>query len=208
MDSSLLVDIHPETRAAICQELWGHSKVQAELGLTMDPYWLYYSRSCADALRDRGRHCAMRTHRDVVEVAQQLKAGVSRHEIKEALRGKATATHANEDDLLENSINLAVSLLSMIDCGSLVHGFSGKTEISWKDGSLRQYLDHYFEEKPVLAHNGVRLQKNFTARNLCRIAGMKIVWADNLVDHLRLTEDDSKVHIFHHASFLECERQR
>jgi hypothetical protein len=40
------------------------------------------------------------------------------------------------------------------------------------------------------------------------MAGLEIVWTDNLADHLRLTDDDTKVHIFHHASFLEIQRTR
>ena len=33
------------------------------------------------------------------------------------------------------------------------------------------------------------------------------MWTDNLADHLRLTDDDKRVHIFHHASFLEAQRE-
>jgi hypothetical protein len=37
---------------------------------------------------------------------------------------------------------------------------------------------------------------------------MEIEWADNLADHLRLTDGDKKVAIFHHASFLECQLKK
>lgn len=172
------------------------------------PYWQYFHQKCVHALRDRGRHIALRTFRDVVEVAQQVKTDTVRSEIKDSIRRKLTTTHTKEEDLLDSSVDLATSLLLMIDCGSLALGFSGKTEISWVEGCLREHLEDYFSETPSLTHTSVKLPKDFTARNLCRIAGMKIVWTDNLIDHLRLTEDDTRVHIFHHASFLKYQSQR
>lgn len=174
----------------------------------MRSYWQYFRQKCENALRDQGRHVALRTHRDVVDVARQIKADAPRSALKDVLRSKLTNTYANEDEMLENSVNLATSLLLMIDCGSIGLVFSRKTEISWTDGSIRDCLETHFSEAPVLSHNNVKLQKNFTARNLCRIAGMGIIWTDNLIDHLRLTEDDTKVHIFHHASFLDYQRER
>lgn len=204
-----MAELQHETETEICLELWGEH--QKEPNLDMGPYWRYYSQICGYALRDRGRYVALRTHRDVTEVTGQVKAGVSRTDIKDGLRSKLTTQHAREDELLENSIDLATSLLVMIDCGSpgsLPLGFSGKADISWQDGSLEQHLGEYFCKTPVLVHNGLKLQKIFTARQLYRIAGMEIVWTDNLIDHLRLTEDDTKVHIFHHASFLKYQRER
>lgn len=208
MDSSLLSGIQPQTKAEINQELWGTYHPGRQVNLDLEAYWRYYSQICVHALRDQGRWIALRTHRDVIDVARHIKAGATRTEIQDGLRSKLTTAHEKEKELLENSIDLATSLLLMVDCGSLVLGFSGKSSISWTDGSLKQHLSGYFSGNPVLAHTGVKLQKNFTALHLCRIAGLEIVWTDNLIDHLRLTEDDTKVHIFQHASFLEWQRQR
>jgi hypothetical protein len=97
----------------------------------------------------------------------------------------------------------------MCDCGSSSsQGFSGRSEILWKGASLQEFVAHFFGEGPVLGHEKVKLDKIFIARNLSRIAGVEILWTDNLVDHLRLTDDDTKVHVFHHASFLEFQQQR
>lgn len=208
MDSSLVSEIQHGTKAEICRELWGEQPKRQKDATRMRPYWQYFHRKCAEALGDQGRHVALRTYRDVVEVSHQLKADIPRNTIQDAMRSKLTTIHTNEEELLENSVNLATSLLVMIDCGSIALVFSGNTEISWVDGSIREYLKDYLSGAPVLSHSGVKLQKNFTARNLCRIAGIDIIWTDNLVDHLRLTEDDSKVRIFHHASFLEYQSQR
>ncbi|EDN98828.1 hypothetical protein SS1G_13687 [Sclerotinia sclerotiorum 1980 UF-70] len=51
----------------------------------------------------------------------------------------------------------------------------------------------------------VRLEKEFNACNLERIAGLQIEWTMNLADHLQLTDEENKVSIFCYASFLECQ---
>jgi len=54
----------------------------------------------------------------------------------------------------------------------------------------------------------VKLEKIFNARNLGRIAGIEIEWTKNLADHLRLIDEDRKVAIFHHATYLECQLKK
>lgn len=211
MLSSSLLDIESQVQRAITYIFWGEASKHLEKFNTsnanLNPYWSFYAEECAHALHDGGRHIAIRTHADVVEVAGQLETDCTRAEIKNSLRTKLTSSHSNEEEILDNSINLVSSLLLMINCGTFSQGFSGRTELLWARGSLRQHLAQYFAEPPVLSHERVKLEKNFTAPNLSRIAGLEIVWTDNLIDHLRMSDDDTKVHIFHHASFLECQRQ-
>ena len=49
----------------------------------------------------------------------------------------------------------------------------------------------------------VKLDRIFTTRNLERIAGLQIIWTSNILDHLRLMVDDTRIAIYHHASCLE-----
>ena len=58
----------------------------------------------------------------------------------------------------------------------------------------------------VAIQERVKLERGFNARNLERIGGLRIIWSSNIADHLRLTVDDTRITIFHHASFLECHR--
>jgi hypothetical protein len=213
MDNSLLqIPQDDFTRAEVANELWGHysdPKLEHFL-LDLSAFWTYYNNECSHALHDAGRHVSARTHRDILEVARQLKADKDRHEIKKCLRLKLAELHDNEDELLENTIDLAASLLLMCDCGSSSsHGFSGRTELGWKEGQpIRQFLGNYFGQQPMLISERVKLEKSFTSHNLKRIASVKIIWTDNLADHLRLIDDDTKVLVFHHASFLERCRGR
>lgn len=208
---SSLLDVHPQAQSEVTYLLWadGSKHLEQVRSPDGDPtlYWKFYVEECAHALHDGGRHIAIRTHADVVEIAAQLQAGLTRAEIKDLVRTKLTSPRSNEEEILENSVNLVSSLLLMVNCGTFSFGFSGRTELRWVQGSLRQHVAHFFAEPPVLCHERVKLEKSFTGPNLSRIAGLGIVWTDNLIDHLRMSDDDSKVHIFHHAAFLECQRQ-
>lgn len=208
---SHLLHINVQIKAAMVSELWGQEgRVRPGCGMCDNSlFWNYYVDECTNVLHDAGRHIALRTHQDVVEVVRLLRTNIPRSEIKKQARSKLMSSeHHNEDELLDNSINLAASLLLMIDfCGS-PYGFSGHTEMHWVQGSLADYLDHYFGEPCALTNTRVKLEKNFNARSLIRVAGLEIVWTDNLADHLLLSDDDTKVHIFHHATFLGCQKDR
>jgi hypothetical protein len=52
----------------------------------------------------------------------------------------------------------------------------------------------------------VKLSKIFNACNLQRISGIRVAWTSNLADHLSMRDDDTRVVIFHHATFLEYHR--
>lgn len=208
---SNLLHINLQIKAAIAYELWGTGgRVRPRCRMLDNSlFWSYYVDECTNALHDAGRHIALRTHHDVIEVVRLLRTDISRSDIRDQIRSKLiTSKHHNEDELLDNSINLAASLLLMIDfCGS-PYGFSGHTEMHWVRGSLADYLKDYFEDTCVLTDTRVKLEKNFNARSLIRVAGLEIVWTDNLADHLLLSDDDSRVHIFHHATLLENQKDR
>jgi hypothetical protein len=78
----------------------------------------------------------------------------------------------------------------------------------WTSDPLEEFIHAYFNAPRALGQETVKLEKIFNARNLGRIAGIEIEWTNNLADHLRLTDGDKKVAIFHHASFLECQLKR
>jgi hypothetical protein len=113
--------------------------------------------------------------------------------------------------VLNASINLAIRLLLMIEVGNIPNGFSGYRSLQWNQGTLRQFLAVIFAPRAAPLQERVRLEKFFTARNIERIAGIRLRWTNNLADHLRLFDSDDDelvVNIFHHTSFLVMQQQK
>lgn len=213
LDSSLLaLPLSDHTKTLIAHELWHSPSTQRHLlegHVDLRAYWTYYVEECSHALHDGGRHVSVRTHRNVVDIAQKLKDPILRDDLRDALKATLSSpTPPNEDELLDSSIDLVARLLLMLDFGNILYGFCGRAQLDWDKGILKDFVHSYFNVPPVHTHERVKLEKTFNGRNLGRIAGIEIVWTNNLADHLRMTDDDTKVAVFHHASFLECQFQK
>ena len=90
----------------------------------------------------------------------------------------------------------------MIPIGGFSHAIApGQTVLPWATGNILDVLTKNFDEKALL-DTPVKLGKIFNALNIEHIAGIRIIWTDNLADHLRMRDDDTGVCIFHYASFL------
>ncbi|KAF2468727.1 uncharacterized protein BDR25DRAFT_315715 [Lindgomyces ingoldianus] len=200
--------LHSSTQNTIIDSFWGPVPIlhrRSLDGIDLEAYWSFYFKECEHALHDGGRHVTARTHQDILDIVALLRDHESRDDIRDSLRSKLSRTYLNEGDLLDSSIDLAARLLLMIDFGNLQYGFSGRRQLRWDKGRLKDYLKSYFGTPPALGHDRVKLERVFNACNLGRIAGVELIPTDNLIDHLRLTDDDTKVYIFHHASFLKCQ---
>lgn len=169
----------------------------------IEAFLAYYMKQCNHALHDGGRHIFVRNHGEILEIANELMRGSSRECVRDHLRPRyAHLKSEHEETLLDSSIDLAARLVSMMDIGALQYGFSGRKQLVWSRGSLKAFVHEYFS-CPVLLGQDVKLERIFNARNLDRIAGIKVEWTDNLADHLRVINDEKRVAIFHHASFLK-----
>ncbi|CAO2655365.1 Nn.00g104290.m01.CDS01 [Neocucurbitaria sp. VM-36] len=206
--ASLLDALHPSTKALISNTFWGPQSTWSLSRHDNDPfgaYWKFYHRECERALHDGGRHVLARTHQDLLDVVAALKRGESRETIQLDLRKKLTKTHDNEDELVDRSIDLAAGLWLMVDFGNTPYGFCGRRQLQWSGQSFKDCVASGFDSTPWLGHKGVKLQRVFNALNLDRIAGVEILPTSNLLDHLRLIDDDTKLYVFHHASVLKCQ---
>jgi hypothetical protein len=146
------------------------------------------------------------THKDTIDIVRHLKKPATREDIKQWIPA-LNPSPPNEAEKRDGFIDLAASLLLMIDFGSLHYGYSGRKKLNWERGTLKEFIRDHFSTSPALGHERVKLEKVFNARNLGRIAGVEIAWTDNLADHLRVFNEDKKVYIFHHASFLEHQQK-
>ncbi|RMZ71089.1 fad-type 2 [Pyrenophora seminiperda CCB06] len=206
--TSLLDAPDPLTKEQIIKQLWGILPDQLNYSHYDDPfgaYWRFYNEECKNALHDNGRHVLERTHQDLLDIVHSLQKSETRDEIHRALRSKFTRPHQNENEILDCSIAFAAKIWLMADFGHMQNGHSGGRRLQWESDSLEECLSKGFPSTPLLGHNGVKLQRVFNALNLKRIAGVEVVPTANLLDHLRLYEDDTKLYVFHHVSVLRCQ---
>jgi hypothetical protein len=103
---------------------------------------------------------------------------------------------------MDRSINLAAKMLLMIDVDEVPHSSSRRQGLQWDTGTLKACLQAYLNNPPALGHEGVKFQRVFHAMKLEWIAGLQVIPTNNLLDHLRLTHDDTRLHVFNHISFL------
>ncbi|OTB17607.1 hypothetical protein K445DRAFT_311087 [Daldinia sp. EC12] len=173
--------------------------------LDMFPYMEYYKRQWNNMVADAdGRYITIRTYGDVLDIIRLINKDRTREEIISHLGSKSPSATT---EAYENSVNLAARLLLMLKIGVVKHQAVPRHYITWDQGTLADLVKERFNEVQVLDTCHVRLPKSFNAWSINVIGGLEIEFTDNLADHLLLVDDDTKVLIFHHASFLECQRR-
>jgi hypothetical protein len=207
--------LNTSTKCAILSEILGSSynaQDQSQDQTFYDSYLRYYSDQCRIALHTKGLDRIIATHADVINIIIKIRdPDMPREVVISSLRTRCLATQQTEgfEKLLSSAVDLAARLWLMIDIGLLPQGFTpGQRPLLWETGLLKDRLENRFGSSRYnsMMILRVKLDRTFTARNLERIAGLQIVWTDNIAEHLRLTVDDTRIEIYHHASFLEHQR--
>ena len=191
----------PESRLEFARSLWqpqnGHSLTTGNFQApSFEGYFGFYEDQCITWLCDK--YSQDKTHRQLVEKACEI-AGLDAQQLQPLL--------LSQDEMERSWLFLAVRIFTMIDVGGLRTGIKlGQVSRNWTNGSLRAFIESTFPcTKEELDH--VKLERLFTARNLERVADIQVIWTSNLADHLQLEDDDTKVRLFSHASFLELHRE-
>lgn len=166
-----------------------------------------YTAECKKAISySRGECTTVRTHRDVITIAEMMEKGCNKEEIARTLLALDTQRRTEEAKLLmvEGSLRLVGRLVSMVDVGSLPESVQGWAPVMWSehDSSLQIVLKDYFLESTAVV-TGIKFSEGFTARNLQKFAGIRIQWTNNLANHLRLMDNDTTLCVFHHVCFLK-----
>ncbi|KAK1535799.1 hypothetical protein CPAR01_09341 [Colletotrichum paranaense] len=119
---------------------------------------------------------------------------------------KSNQRQVLDQKAVDTTINLTLRLLLMLRFGPVEGEESLDHYLLWGSGSLKDCVRAHLEDLPHLNIEGIRFPKSFNAWSLVTIGGIKIELTDNLADHLLLIEDenDLRVLIFHHVSFLRC----
>ncbi|KAK4448503.1 hypothetical protein QBC34DRAFT_381068 [Podospora aff. communis PSN243] len=230
VDASLQAyPIPGDVRARVVDELWRPCQPQTEILAHMvgrpdlNTYVArYYSHQCLRFARDGGIHISVKTHSEVIKLAHIILQGSTRAMIVCELDGKFKHNpneNEAEEDLdegldeklklnpavasVQTAINLCAGLVTMCNFGDPECGFSSREHLPWSNHqTLRQAIAQHFQREKKLQPDNPRMRRLFTARHLVSIGGLKIRWTNNLMDHLRLSDDDRAVFIFHNAEFL------
>lgn len=206
MDDLVTADPGPaENRANIINSLWQNTtQISPEESHMWEAYFFYYTSECKTALSHYGEHATVRTHQDVIDIARKLQDGSAKGDIKQAIIFHEQQDAEVKKRMMEGSVRLVVRLISMIDVGSIPsHRIRSHAPLPWQDDqqNLRAALIDHFKAG-TSAPKTSQFDRYFSAFNIRRFAGLEIQWTDNLADHLRLVDYDTKLCIFYHITFL------
>lgn len=221
LSSELNIRLSDEGKATILSAIWNttletpkHSGEPSRL----NTYFRYYEDQCRQywgQCTNSGLPVCTKTHRDVVKLIQLMLLAMngsasSKLDLIEAFRSSLPADNpARCDQLFPDTLDFGARLLLMMDIGPDRPGYRriNQTPIKWEDGGLSAVIIGQLNTVKELSIP-VRLERTFTAPNLELIANIKIVWVDNLADHLRMSDDDAQVAIYSHVQFLKLDQGR
>ncbi|KAF9878052.1 hypothetical protein CkaCkLH20_04628 [Colletotrichum karsti] len=191
--------------------LWGikfpHRRDQHDdFEYNLETYMTYYYKQISLFAKDEGKFVVLKTHQDIANIANDL----LRQNLGKDEMIKRFHTNNQMDEIqLYASTNLTARLIFMMCIGTAPLVVSGGTDFNWIDNenisseSIKDSVARHFNDsRDASSGDSIQFSKLLTAQNLRRIVGLKILWTDNIADHLRLFRDDTEVAIFHHASFL------
>jgi len=196
--------LSPKTKLAILETIFSFKPPPDTSEEFYSNGYFYYYRKMVENTRAQS---TTKTHRDIANLVGLLKRpDATRNSVESTLRKRLCGGVEDIDEIVEDSINLAVRLLLMVSTGGfLTYGrsitLSSETRLNWKDGTIKDLLNIQLAPQTMMTES-VKLEKIFNARNLEQIAGIEIRWTSNLADHLRMRDDDTAVEVFHYASFL------
>jgi hypothetical protein len=173
--------------------------------MNWDAFFTFYTRECKKASLDEGKVFCARDHNALLRIADILKTEPTRECARQKIRERFMRSRSTDEkeNMAEGSMRLLARIIAMVNVGALSYEIATQRSVSWSDKqSLPEAIHDYFKVVTGPDTKKILFSTSFTAREICRIAGIGIRWTDNLVNHLRLVEGDSKVCVFQHVSFL------
>ena len=165
----------------------------------------YFNDWYEDQCEAAARQVSIKTHGEILYIIALLQdCGSSKEGILEKIR--LTDTESPEE-YINASIELAARLWLTISIGSLRQTLTPGNTVIWQEGQLCRIVDRVICPTTI-ADDHVRLPKVFNAANIESIAGIQVLWTSDLADHLCLTDDDTKLKLYHQVSFLELHKRR
>lgn len=94
-----LMTLDLPTKREILRQLWSINDQNISGDLNYEVCFKFYKDQCQKALSDRGRYASVRSHQDILDIAQYIKNDVHRDAIKQFIISKLSVPHptnANE----------------------------------------------------------------------------------------------------------------
>jgi len=223
-DEDIRKPVTAQARVAIVQDLWPDrgTRSSKNLHLVWDAYFEHYTRECNAVLSGssfKNWKIAIR-HRELLQFIHLLEGTADRETIRKLRQDEmkrselARKTLANRfrlpgnDAAMDDLIVLGVRILTMMTlAGSTLSSEKPRSAclLPWNTGSFQNAVHSYFKQPPeiVLKADDTIIGVGLTFYNIERVSGIKMVPTDNLLDHLLLVDEDKKMRVFHHASFLK-----
>lgn len=174
----------------ILGEVWGEAVFSFNGGAYID----YCARTCLEVRKDWR---ILIQYKHVVFVMRLIRGKKTREDIKQIARADSGFPDVFRTgrlcEVLDVLVDLSGSLVSMYDLSFQV----------WGRGTLHDLLQLKFEAPLIMTNEGVKFGA-LIGRNLESFAQIQVEWTDDLMEHLRLTDDDSTVYIFYHTTFLKA----
>jgi hypothetical protein len=141
----------------------------------------------------------------VLDLAAIIRTNVAREEAVSILERRLEPRGDSNDAARQRFVDFVAGLILMCNT-RLPHGTlrsSSRSSLQWKNCGLRECAADYFCQGRVLSESHrTRFSRDFDAWALEKNAGISVQLTDNLIDHLRLADNDTKVLVFHYASYL------
>ena len=161
----------------------------------------WYDEQCETAASD----VSAKTHREILTILATLQVAVSA-QTPRAAAIDSLCSRGEDRCKVGASVDLAARLWLSAAVGSFKHAWTPGYRIAWHDTQCLKVAIQQTLSSTKLHNETVKLPKIFNAANLERITGIQVVWTSNLADHLALKDEDTKVMLFHQASFLELHK--
>lgn len=207
LDSSLSSVLSTPARLAVINQMFGLHMTETEFGCKNNEFDAYFKDWFEEKCGVAQGQVGAKTLGEVVDIVVHLRSLTSKtkREIKGLLQSSSPFQN-QEEEFLDASIDLAARVWLMVSIGTLQHTLTPGQVLTWNnDDTLADTVEKALWSEPQLLEK-IKIPTFFTAANLERIAGIRVGWTSNLADHLSLTEDDTKISLFHQASFLQLHK--
>lgn len=206
--------LSPEFECAAANKIWDLNLKQLEYLKARKYYRGYFSHIYQDlskAACTGDDKLGDYTHLQILDVADLIKSSNESREV-------VARTLSGDREQIDRAMSLAAGLLVPFNFKGIGGARRGES-VTWlqsetlkslvtrKSASLMSSMNHGHStcSRCLSSDSSIRFPKSFTARQLEHVAGIKIIWTSNLLDHLLILDDDErvKVHIFHQVTLLE-----